>query len=1020
MKRFFKVFSITLGSLLGLSVVVLGVVLAIAFHVVFTPEKLTPVVKQVCDSVVLKPYGLKQVNLTLYHTFPKFSLEISDFYLLNPQPGAQSDTLLAAPKVYVEMDVHRLLNNKHLAITGVEIPDVEINAYIDSVGHSNFCIDELLRLSSDTVNDDTTSIVLPFPVMLEDIMLTTRKMTFRDTRDSLDIQNLSLQLSAAAAMDSLMDEIAVEVRSCKAGWENVELSAGGYVSVTHLDTIGAVLQLETNEIGIADLRHVLPSALAKMIPSDLDVDGQMKLRATIVGQYADSTLMPEVDAALRLNDGSLSYESIPTKLKDMSVRLTAHANLSQLDQTSVTIQSLYFATGESKIETSGEISDVMGDMLLDLHCVGSLSIQDFADYIPSEYPLDGKIKQTQFDAKIRLSDLMAMRIAKGRFHGTLVADDLSLKTDSMAITLPSTQMIFDIPARDNERETTKFMSVSLSVNQLDAAMEMIGNATMEQLELRLCVNDILSNPDVICADLDIVASDINGRYELTDSLGNTTPILCQMRQPDICAYLEYDTKDTLRIPTMQAKFAFQDLKGDMDTMHVLAHQPSGEVRIRGGRRDNTQPSIAAKLSLSDMQATLGQVLDFKTEKLAVKASARHTNKKENFLLEWRPKLDFYINNASVNTSMLEDEISIPVIDFTYSNRDFVINSSRIELGRSDFSLTGDVHNIGPWLEDKGLLTGKLYFNSTQADINQLLGYVSGMGNDETELNASPENEEVAEGKVLKKEGNPFIVPKGVDIILETNIEHALAFGQNVNNLGGHVYIRDGVLILEEMGFVCNAAKLQLTAMYKTPRRNHIFAGFDYHMTDINIAELVDMIPQVDSLLPMLRSFKGAADFHLAAETYMNSHYQLKPSTLRGACSLSAKDLTLLDGETFTKIAKILTFKKSTENKIDSISVEMALYKRQLTVYPFLISCDRWMGAVGGQHYLDMTFDYHINVLKPLYIGVGVSGSFDDLKIKPEKCIYAKDFVPVRTKKLEVESADIRQVIKRSLEANVKK
>ena len=209
-------------------------------------------------------------------------------------------------------------------------------------------------------------------------------------------------------------------------------------------------------------------------------------------------------------------------------------------------------------------------------------------------------------------------------------------------------------------------------------------------------------------------------------------------------------------------------------------------------------------------------------------------------------------------------------------------------------------------------------------------------------------------------------------------------------------------------------------MYKTPRRNHIFAGFDYHMTDINIASLIDMIPQVDSLLPMLRSFKGEANFHLAAETYLNSHYQLKPSTIRGASSLSAKDLTLLDGETFTKIAKLLTFKKSTENKIDSLSVELSLYKRQLTIYPFLISCDRWLAAVGGQHYLDMTFDYHVNVLRPLYLGVGVSGSFDNLDIKLEKCIYAKDFMPVRTKQLEVQSKDIRKMIRSALEANMER
>ena len=76
--------------------------------------------------------------------------------------------------------------------------------------------------------------------------------------------------------------------------------------------------------------------------------------------------------------------------------------------------------------------------------------------------------------------------------------------------------------------------------------------------------------------------------------------------------------------------------------------------------------------------------------------------------------------------------------------------------------------------------------------------------------------------------------------------------------------------------------MKLTAMYKTPRKNHIYAGFDYHMLDIDIEALMKMIPDLDSIMPMLKSFKGKAEFHIAAETYMDSLYNPKKSTIRGA------------------------------------------------------------------------------------------------------------------------------------------
>ena len=115
-------------------------------------------------------------------------------------------------------------------------------------------------------------------------------------------------------------------------------------------------------------------------------------------------------------------------------------------------------------------------------------------------------------------------------------------------------------------------------------------------------------------------------------------------------------------------------------------------------------------------------------------------------------------------------------------------------------------------------------------------------------------------------------------------------------------------------------------MYRTPRRNHIYVGFDYHMIDVDIDELLTMIPNLEQMVPMLSSFKGAAEFHLAAETYTNSQYQPKMSTLRGAAALTAKDLVVLDSETFTKISKLLLFNKKTENKIDSINAEITIYK----------------------------------------------------------------------------------------------
>jgi hypothetical protein len=67
----------------------------------------------------------------------------------------------------------------------------------------------------------------------------------------------------------------------------------------------------------------------------------------------------------------------------------------------------------------------------------------------------------------------------------------------------------------------------------------------------------------------------------------------------------------------------------------------------------------------------------------------------------------------------------------------------------------------------------------------------------------------------------------------------------------------------------------------------------------------------------------------------------------------------------------------------------------------------------------MTFDYDINVLSPIYLGVNVSGNLDDLHIKLAKCKWAKDFKPLFHRKVDTESADLRRRIRQSMQKNVK-
>jgi hypothetical protein len=268
---------------------------------------------------------------------------------------------------------------------------------------------------------------------------------------------------------------------------------------------------------------------------------------------------------------------------------------------------------------------------------------------------------------------------------------------------------------------------------------------------------------------------------------------------------------------------------------------------------------------------------------------------------------------------------------------------------------------------------------------------------------------------------PYMVPKGIDLFLTTNIKKATMGIDTATNIIGSVQVNDGILVLDGLSFTTPAARMQLTAMYRTPRKNHLYLGLDYHMLNIEISELLKMIPDIDTLMPMLRSFSGKGEFHIAVETYLDSLYNLKKSTLRGASSIRGTDLVLMDGETFSEISKTLRFSKQAENKVDSLSVEFTIFRNEIDIYPFMIVMDKYKAVIAGRHNFDMSFDYHISVVDnplPVKLGVDVKGNTDNMKYNLARCRFAEFYRPSSRRVVENKQLELRNLIREALTQKV--
>ena len=1027
MKRALIITGITLGSLL----LVLVAAVLIVIYVVFTPARLTPIARQAAAEYITCEHEIGEVDLTFFSTFPRFGLRADGLLLINPKAGSQNDTVVSAPRFTVTVNLMEFLNNKNLVIHEAILDDASVNFFIAPDGTTN--LTDVFVTSPDTT--DTTAFSLPFnELRVDGLDIKARAITFVDAKDTIEAALGITELSAKAESwddmlialeasdvcanlkgdtyaDSLhveilaplamnLDDMRFAVDGARLAVNDFNLRLEGKATIG--DSIALDAKIETDKWQIKPLLALVPEKFTKSL-SDLDVDGTVQLEATAQGYYADS-VMPHIQAHLILKDGEGKYKPLPYDLRDMRLDAEADLRMNKGEQSSVTIRTLEAKTKKSALTAKGTVEDLLGDMLMDLHLTLDANLPDFAYFYPEKMTLGGRAKG-KADARIRLEDLTAMRLDKGRIDADLNLSDIRYATDSMEAELPMTHARIQLPNPKPSKPTLKWARIDMETDKVDFTMATPLTAALKASAIQLETGNVLSDNPVLYAAVGL-QSDRPVEVEM-DSMGGTVDA------PDLKAYVEYNTKSETGLEKAQADISFdgldgffKDIKADLKASQLSATMNAGK-------------SLKAKLKTQALNAQMGEELFAKTGDLALDASARYNSKGENALLKWNPRLKINLKNGEMNMpERLPEPVYIPSIEFSYSNREMNIADARVELGNSDLNLKGNVRNIGKWFRHKEILEGQLDIVSDHCDANQLMAWFSADEGSEESPAAEQTNDQMVNDQMVN-EKEPFLVPTDVDLALNTHMREVEIFNQVAKDLKGGLYVKDGKLILDEMGFVCRAAKLQLTAIYRTPRKNHLYLGFDYHMIDVDIDELLTMIPNLEQMVPMLSSFKGAAQFHLAAETYLTSQYQPKISTLRGAASLTGKDLVVMDSKTFSKISKLLLFKKKTENKIDSINAELTVYKDQIDVYPLCVQMDNYMVALGGRHKTDMTFDYDINVLSPIYLGVHVGGNMDDLKIKLAKCKYAKDFKPHWYQKADTQSLELRQMIKQSMEKNVR-
>lgn len=959
-KKTLKISGITLGTVL----LVLLVAIAFVINFIVTPKKLTPVVLDAANQTLNAHLDMESVELTFFSTFPQFGLKVKNGSLvskaLNDSSWCKTDSLLSFKECVLTVNPIAYLMENRIVVHNLSLEEVAVYAYRNKAGKANW---EVTRASADTIPADTASTDFNSEIDIRNIELKHANLVFDDRNTDIysriDDANLKLRLSLTKGISTL---------GLKFDNKNILFWQQGELLVNKIAT-----SLRT------DIMVDRQTAVWKLKDTELDVNG---IRLDVNGAFRRDTVAKTIGMDLEYGLHAPSMETVLRMIPKSYVKDTK-------------------VSAKGEVTVSGRVRGVYGDKKLPAVSLKIGIKEASAQYKGLPYGIDEVT--ADFDAYVDLMRHQPSYLNLKIFHfkgahtevlADAKVDDLlddplitfhtksTVDLDALAKTFPLQESVTITGKLDADMG----MKCRLSAlkKQDIGRMKLGGKLELKDFELKDTAKDFdfLGNATFRFRDNETLQAQIDVRKLVLRSRFLSSDI-----ERLVANVSSTNPQDTNRIVSLQCDMEVSKLRASMgDSIKLYSARAKAQAALGPQGVDVTKPAIDFSLRADSLFfSAAGTRMAMNVAGIKMKAD------KLNDSL-WMPKGIVGFNRLRFRTPEFGLPIRMSKTAVTVDGPKITLKNASVRIGRSNMTATGDMMGVYRAMTKGEKLTAHLSLTSDLIDCNQLINSLS-FPEDTTEVLTDS----------VPSEMKLFVIPRNIDFELQTDLKKVIFEKMLFENVHGAVDIKNQAIHLEDLSMRALDADMKAVMVYKAGSPRGGYAGFDFKIRNINIAKLVDFVPALDTIVPMLRSFKGRVMFDVAADARLDSAMNIRIPTLRSAIHIKGDSLVLMDGETFAEISKMLMFKNKKENVFDSISVNVTVHDGNVTVYPFLVEIDRYKAAVGGEQGLDMNFNYHISILKsplPFKAGVNISGNLDKMKFRIGKAKYKDAVTPAAVHRVD--------------------
>ena len=798
--------------------------------------------------------------------------------------------------------------------------------------------------------------------------------------------------------------------------------------------------------GIASCRidDVIKELISDIIPSSGNIitNSTIELQAAVKGDYVYETGgLPYVSASLKIPFSEVGYKGFPGKV---NLEFLAEASTDSNGKINIDITKADLGADGANIKAHGKVYDLLSeDPGLDIGGRMDIDLHTVATQLPDSMNVTAQGKVTaELNGKLNLSQMSLLGLSMADIKGELHANNVKVRYPGEDLNAFISKADISLGPEEKTSRTGKTFRMLALKGQLDSTAITLGSM---DLKGKLLSFSAMNSADALDQDTDKVhrfgGKVAAGRLLLKDNSGmvigingseNGFQVLPKKSNPKI-PVLTFTSRnkgiflkdDVNRVILSNAELAAdatmnsierrQKVKAYIDSLsRIYPGVPKDSLFYHAARKGNRERTIPDWLKEEDFKK---QDINFRLDETIAK-----------YFREWDLNGRLAVGKGVLMTPHFPLRNTLQGFEVHFNNNQMRIDTLAIKAGNSELVAKGSLSGIQKMLSGRGsnMLNLDVDVTSPKMDADELLrAYTAGMQFD-PDSTGSRLAEEVSDDEYMEmieadtasyaKITSPLIVvPSNLtaDIRLNArNIKYADLF---VERLNANAVMKERCIQITNTAATSNVGDISFDGFYATRSKKDIKAGFNIQFKDITAEKVISLMPAVDTLMPILKSFYGNLNCEMAATTQLDTNMNIMIPTIKGIMRITGDDLSIKESKMFTTLARKLLFKNKKEGHIEHMSVEGIISDSTVEIFPFIIKMDRYTMALSGVQNLDMSFKYHMSLIKSPFLfklGVDVTGEdFDNWKFKIGKPKYKNADVPAFSSVIDETKVNLVKSIK---------